>query len=98
MAVAEKITETLEGTWEEVCRQSSRLYGHRVRVEVFEQEKDTSNLHPYVLRTRALLENIAQNPPSKEEKEQATREVEELKQALNENRKRDGAMPLYETQ
>jgi hypothetical protein len=59
-------------------------------------EKITLNSHPYALHTCTLLENIAQNPPSKEEREQAIREVEELKKALDNNRRRDGAMPLFQ--
>jgi hypothetical protein len=97
MPVVAPAPEIIEGTWEEVSRQSARLSGHRVRVVILpETEIDAPEATGrYAARMRPLLEEASRSPATPEERKAAEREVQELKDALNESRRRDGAEPVF---
>lgn len=87
--------QIIEGTWEEISRQGAKLNGHRVRVEILPDEINKASTGRYAARMRPLLEEAAAVSPTTEEREQAEREVQQLKDALNENRRLDGAEPIF---
>jgi hypothetical protein len=92
-AVAIAESDTIEGTWEEVVSQGAKLSGHRVRVVILPEEAKTTGR--YATRIRPLLEEVAKVPPTPEERDKAEQEVEDMKNALNANRQRDGAEPIF---
>ena len=92
-ALATTEPESIEGTWEEILSQGAKFRGHRVRVVILPDEGKATG--KYAARIRPLLEEISQNPPTPEEQEKANKEVAELKNALNANRQKDGAEPIF---
>ncbi len=97
MPAAAPAPEIIEGTWEEVSRQSARLSGHRVRVVILtETETDAPEATGrYAARMRPQLEESSRTPATPDERKAAEREVQKLKDALNESRRRDGAEPIF---
>ena len=92
--------EVVEGTWEEISLQSARFNGHRLRVTILPDEEPAAASVPfaptgrYAARMRAALAEQTE-PATPEEIAQAEREMEELIENLNENRRRDGAEPIF---
>jgi hypothetical protein len=81
----------IEGTWEEVMSQATQFQGHRLRVVILPDEPVTGK---YAARMRPLLAQIL-TEESSPEKDQQEKELQELMNALNENRRRDGAEPIF---
>ena len=89
-----------EGTWDEIAKEAVRLPGHRLRVTLLPETSSPLNLlqeHPtgrYAARMNSVL-NAPISPATAEEAEDAQRELDEVMCALNENRQREGAEPIF---
>lgn len=101
----EKVTlaeEVYEGTWEELKKLKERFNGRRLRVTILSKKpRDESKASPFVKPTKDLGEYLrdalssAPRDPTPEQIAEAEAEEKELIRNLNENRRRDGADPIY---
>lgn len=92
--------EFYEGTWEELKKLAPRFNGRKLRVTILskQQQAGTSTfVKPTQDLGEFLRDTIASAPrkPTPEEIAQAEAEEKELIRNLNENRRRDGAEPIY---
>jgi hypothetical protein len=94
--------DIIEGTWDEILRQSGKFNGHRLRVTILPEGEPTTadplSFPPtgrYAARMRPILAALEATPPTPEEVAEAEDELRELLENLNENRRRDGAEPLF---
>lgn len=89
------LPEVIEGTWEEILLQADKFNGYRLRVTLLPEKEPlfaTTGRYAARMREARAGETAAAAP---EEVAQAEEELEELMNNLNENRRRNGAEPLF---
>lgn len=94
----------IEGSSREVAERIAELNGsNRVRVLLLPVEEEIAPIQPslqiaptgrFAVRAQEAFAEYAK-PATEEEKAASEREVRELLEALNENRRRDGAEPVW---
>ena len=89
---------TYEGTREEIAELAPKFTGHRVRVQILPEDLPSPFISHgptgrYAARMRKILSDLP--PATPEEMREADEEALELMRNLNENRRREGAEPLY---
>jgi membrane protein insertase Oxa1/YidC/SpoIIIJ len=100
--MATQSANLIEGTWEEVSRHAQEFGGRRLRVMILPDTEPTSmsqekhsTTGKYARRMQPLLEEIAKIVPSESDKMLAEKELQDFMTTLNENRRRDGAEPIF---